>query len=51
VVDGSFKYSLIVTFESAQAQQNYQDEAPHKLFIAESSKLWSKVIVYDSENI
>jgi hypothetical protein len=51
VVDGSFTYSLIVTFESAEAQQNYQDEAPHKLFIEESSKLWTKVIVYDSKSI
>ena len=51
VVDGSFTYSLIVTFESAEAQQNYQDEAPHKLFIEESSKLWSKVIVYDSKGV
>ncbi|MFH6602483.1 Dabb family protein [Maribacter algicola] len=51
VVDGSFTYSLIVTFESAEAQQNYQDEAPHKLFIEESSDLWSKVIVYDSQGI
>ncbi len=48
VVDGSFTYSLIVTFESAEAQQQYQDEAPHKLFIEESSALWTKVIVYDS---
>lgn len=51
VVDGSFTYSLIVTFESAEAQQNYQDEAPHKLFIEESSHLWTKVIVYDSAGI
>ncbi|WP_394973633.1 Dabb family protein [uncultured Croceitalea sp.] len=51
VVDGSFTYSLIVTFESEEAQQNYQDEAPHKLFIEESSKLWTKVIVYDSKSI
>jgi hypothetical protein len=51
VVDGSFTYSLIVTFESAEAQQNYQDEAPHKLFIEESSKLWTKVIVYDSKGV
>lgn len=51
VVDGSFTYSLIVTFESAEAQQNYQDEAPHKLFIEESSKLWTKVIVYDSKAV
>ena len=51
VVDGSFTYSLIVTFESADAQQKYQDEAPHKLFIEESSHLWNKVIVYDSTGL
>ncbi|WP_149276592.1 Dabb family protein [Pareuzebyella sediminis] len=51
VVDGSFTYSLIVTFESAEAQQKYQEEPPHKLFVEESSDLWSKVIVYDSQGI
>lgn len=51
VVDGSFTYSLIVTFESAEAQEAYQKEAPHLLFIEESSKLWNKVIVYDSKAI
>lgn len=51
VVDGSFTYSLIATFESAEAQQAYQDEAPHKVFIEESSDLWEKVIVYDSKGI
>jgi hypothetical protein len=51
VVDGSFTYSLVVTFESDEAQQNYQDEPPHKLFIEEASGLWNKVIVYDSRGI
>jgi hypothetical protein len=51
VVDGSFTYSLILTFDSAESQKEYQDEAPHKLFIAESEKLWNKVIVYDSISI
>ena len=51
VVDGSFTYSLIVSFESAEAQQKYQDEAAHKVFIEESSKLWTKVIVYDSKGV
>lgn len=51
VVDGSFTYSLILTFDSAESQQAYQDEAPHKLFIAESENLWTKVIVYDSTSI
>ena len=48
VVDGSFTYSLIVTFESAEAQAQYQKEQPHLDFIAESQHLWKKVIVYDS---
>lgn len=51
VVDGSFTYSLIVTFESEEIQQKYQDEPVHKLFIEESSHLWTKVIVYDSKGI
>ena len=51
VVDGSFTYSLIVSFDSAESQQAYQDEVPHKEFIAESESLWSKVIVYDSTSI
>ncbi|AIY13024.1 Dabb family protein [Cellulophaga baltica] len=50
VVDGSFTYSLIVTFESAEAQEAYQKEAPHLVFIEESSALWNKVIVYDSKD-
>lgn len=51
VVDGSFTYSLVVTFDSAETQQKYQDEKAHKIFIEESSALWTKVIVYDSTSI
>ncbi|WP_244299772.1 Dabb family protein [Aquimarina algiphila] len=49
VVDGSFTYSLLVTFSSAEAQEQYQKEEAHLLFIKESSNLWKKVIVYDSQ--
>ncbi|MGW9685131.1 Dabb family protein [Flagellimonas sp. 2504JD1-5] len=48
VVDGSFTYSLIVTFESAEAQEAYQTEQAHLTFIEECKDLWEKVIVYDS---
>ena len=51
VVDGSFTYSLIVSFESAEAQQKYQEEPPHKVFVEESESLWEKVIVYDSQSV
>ncbi|MBT8234573.1 MAG: Dabb family protein [Bacteroidia bacterium] len=48
VVDDSFSYCLIVTFESAEAQENYQTEAAHLAFIENASHLWNKVIVYDA---
>ena len=51
VVDDGYTYSLLLTFENQAAQDKYQDEAVHKQFIEESSHLWSKVVVYDSENI
>lgn len=48
VVDDSFTYKLLVTFESAEAQEGYQNEASHLLFIEECKDLWKKVIVYDA---
>ncbi|MDT0605806.1 Dabb family protein [Croceitalea rosinachiae] len=51
VVDGTFTYSLIVTFESAEAQQSYQEEDVHLVFIEECKHLWDKVLVYDSNGI
>ena len=51
VVDGSFTYSLIVTFKSAEAQEGYQKEEAHLIFIEECKDLWEKVIVYDSFGI
>jgi hypothetical protein len=51
VVDGSFTYNMVVTFESAEAQAEYQKEQPHLDFIEEASHLWKRVQVYDSMGI
>lgn len=51
VVDGSFTYSLVVTFDSAEAQKKYQEEEAHLIFIEECKDFWEKVIVYDSNGI
>ena len=51
VVDDTFTYNLIVSFESAAAQKAYQQEQAHKVFIADCSHLWEKVIVYDANTI
>ena len=51
VVDDSFTYNLIVTFESAEAQQFYQEEEAHLVFIEECKELWEKVVVYDAIDV
>ena len=48
VVDDSFSYCLIVTFESQEAQEAYQVEEAHLKFIEDAGHLWNKVIVYDA---
>lgn len=51
VVDDSYTYNIILTFESATAQEAYQKEDVHLQFIEESKHLWEKVIVYDAKTI
>lgn len=51
VVDGSFTYSLILSFPSKEIQDKYQQEPAHVKFVEESQHLWEKVIVYDSVGI
>jgi len=51
VIDNSYTYSLLLTFDNKAQQDKYQVEEGHLKFIEESSKLWKKVIVYDSEDI
>nr|WP_111308634.1 Dabb family protein [Confluentibacter sediminis] len=48
VVDGSFTYSLILTFPSKDIQDKYQQEPAHLKFVEESQHLWERVVVYDS---
>ncbi len=51
VIDRSYSYCLSLTFANKADQDLYQEEDVHLQFIKESSHLWEKVIVYDSENI
>jgi hypothetical protein len=48
VVDGSFTYAMIVTFESAEAQAAYQKEPAHLEFIEEAGHLLKDYVVYDA---
>lgn|SRR5690606_10305215 len=51
VVDGSFTFSLILSFPSKEIQDKYQEEPSHVKFVEESQHLWKRVVVYDSVGI
>ena len=51
VVDDSFTYAMIVTFESAEAQQAYQTEAAHLSFIEKTAHLIKRFTVYDAKGL
>jgi hypothetical protein len=48
VIDNTWSYSLVLSFDSKKEQDIYQDHALHKKFIENASSLWEKVLVYDS---
>jgi len=48
VVDNSYTYSLILSFNSKEEQDKYQKEPVHLKFVEDAQHLWSKVQVYDS---
>lgn len=48
VIDNTWSYSLVITFESKKEQDIYQGHQAHLKFIENASSLWKKVLVYDS---
>lgn len=48
VIDNSYAFSWLITFENSAAEEVYQKHPVHLEFIKNNAHLWSKVIVYDS---
>jgi hypothetical protein len=48
VIDNSYSYNLLLTFDSKKEHDIYQEHPAHKKFIENASSLWEKVLVYDS---
>ncbi len=48
VIDNTYSYNLLITFDSKKQQDIYQEHPAHKKFIENASSLWKKVLVYDS---
>ena len=49
VIDSTWTYSLVVSFNSKADHDVYQEHEAHKKFIENASDLWNRVQVYDSE--
>ena len=48
VVDNTYTYDLVVSFQSKEVHDAYQQEQVHLNFIAECKDLWDRVLIYDS---
>ncbi len=48
VIDNTYSFSLILSFDSKKEHDEYQEHQLHKDFITNASSLWEKVQVYDS---
>jgi hypothetical protein len=48
VIDNTYTFSLILSFDSKKEHDEYQEHQLHKDFISNASSLWVKVQVYDS---
>lgn len=51
VVENSYQVSELMFFDDLAGQAAYQDDPIHKKFIADCSNLWSKVVVYDVQDV
>ncbi|TVT41568.1 Dabb family protein [Hymenobacter setariae] len=48
VIDRTYTYSLLCIFESAAAEQDYQQHPIHDTFRQEYARYWEKVVIYDA---
>ncbi len=48
VVDNSYTYSIVVTFDSREAHDQYQAHPAHQEFLEKYASYWTKVQVYDA---
>lgn len=50
VVDNSYTFSLVVTFDDVAGHDIYQEHPVHKKFIEDTKHLWSRVQIFDALN-
>lgn len=49
VIDNTYTFHLMLQFDTLEAQSAYQVDPIHEKFVEHCSRLWEKVVVYDSD--
>lgn len=49
VIDSSYSYKLAVQFDDLAGHDLYQEIEVHRRFIAECSRMWERVQIYDAD--
>jgi len=51
VIDSSYDYALVCTFDNLAEHDSYQTDAIHDAFRDQCAQYWDKVLIYDSISI
>ena len=49
VIDNTYSYHLMLTFDNLEDQSTYQSDPIHLKFVEDCQHLWERVQVYDSD--
>src|SRR5262249_19271793 len=47
VIDRTYSYGLILSFDNQQAHDSYQEHEVHDRFRRDCSRVWNRVLIYD----
>ena len=47
IIDRSYSYGLVLSFDDKAGHDIYQDHEVHERFRQQCNSLWSKVVIYD----
>lgn len=50
VIDNTYSYHLMLSFDNLEDQNSYQNDPIHLQFVEDCQHLWKKVQVYDSDS-
>jgi hypothetical protein len=51
VIERSYSYALVETFADQAGHDDYQEHPVHQAFVEQFKELWTRVLIFDSEDV